>query len=259
VELRDTFNNAAASYQRARPEYPEALFDDLVALAGLRPNDRLLEIGCATGKATMPLARRGFRITAIELGAELAAVARENCAPYPGVEIVNAPFESWTAPEPFALVYAATAWHWIDKDVRFPRAHDALQPGGHLAFWGATHAFPDGGDSFFADIQPVYDEIGEGLPPGAEYLRPDELPDERADIEASGLFDDVHIRRYGWETVHDADSYIALLDTFSGHIAMEQWQRDRLYGAIREKLSEREDGLLHRGWGAVLHIAQKVG
>jgi SAM-dependent methyltransferase len=258
VERRDTFNLAAATYQQARPEYPEALFDDLVVLAALQPDDRLLEIGCATGKATMPLARRGFRITAIELGDNLAAVARTNCAPYPDVEIVNAPFESWVAPEPYALVFAATAWHFIDKTVGYQKAHDALLPGGHLAFWGATHVFPDGGDPFFREIQPVYDEIGESLKPGEEYLRPEELPDERAEIEASGLFGDVQIRRYDWETVHDADSYIALLDTFSGHIAMEQWQRDRLYTGIRDKLAEREDGLLRRHWGVVLHVATSL-
>jgi SAM-dependent methyltransferase len=257
VELRDTFNTAAALYHRARPEYPDALFDDLIALASLQPGDRLLEVGCATGKATLPLARRGFRITAVELGADLAEAARANCAGFSDVEIVNEPFESWRVTEPFALVYAATAWHWIDKTVRYQRAHDALRTGGHLAFWGAQHACPEGGDPFFRDIQPVYDEIGEGLKPGEEYLRPDQLPDDQAEIEASELFTDVHIRRYDWETEYDADGYIALLDTFSGHIAMEQWQRDRLYGAIRERLAERPDGLLRRHWGVILHVATR--
>ncbi len=58
--LRQTFNQAVAFYHRARPDYPDGLFDDLSTVAGLAPGDRLLEIGCATGKATLPLARRGF-------------------------------------------------------------------------------------------------------------------------------------------------------------------------------------------------------
>jgi SAM-dependent methyltransferase len=257
LERRATFNRAAGLYQRARPEYPDALFDDLVALASLQPGDRLLEIGCATGKATLPLARRGFHITAVELGADLAAEARANCVPYPDVEIVNAEFETWETSETFALVYAATAWHFIDKAVGYQKAHDLLRRGGHLAFWGAQHACPEGGDPFFREIQPVYEEIGEGMKPGDEYLRPDQLPDERAEIEASGLFTDVQIRRYDWEIVYDTDGYLALLDTFSGHIAMEQWQRDRLYGAIRDKLAERPDGTLRRHWGVVLHVATR--
>ncbi|HYX58713.1 MAG TPA: methyltransferase domain-containing protein, partial [Streptosporangiaceae bacterium] len=110
--LRRTFDAAAARYDRVRPEYPGALFDDLVALAGLKPGDHLLEVGCATGKATRPLARRGYRITCVELGTELAAVARQNLTGLE-VEVVQAAFEQWQAPHPFGLVYAATAWHWI--------------------------------------------------------------------------------------------------------------------------------------------------
>ena len=64
----------------------------------------------------------------------------------------------------YDLVYAATAWHWVDPEVRYQRAHEVLRPGGHLAFWRADHVFPVGGDPFFAEIQEVYDEIGEGLP-----------------------------------------------------------------------------------------------
>ena len=159
----------------SRPEYPEALFDDLVALAGLTPGDHLLEVGCATGKATRPLARRGYRITCVELGAELAAVARQNLAGFE-VEVVRAAFEEWRAPHPFSLVYAATAWHWIDPAVRYQRAWQALRPGGHLAFWAAEHTFPDGGDPFFEEIQDIYDEIGEGLPPGRVRRGPASCP-----------------------------------------------------------------------------------
>lgn len=58
--------------------------------------------------------------------------------------------------------------------------------------------------------------------------------------------------------MHDADSYIDLLDTFSGHIAMQPWQRQRLYGEVRRRLAERPDGLLRRHWGAVLHVARRA-
>ena len=86
--LRQTFDRAAERYDQVRPDYPEALYDDLVALAGLTPGDRLIEVGCATGKATRPLARRGFRITCVELGTELAAMARRNLAGS-GAEVVD--------------------------------------------------------------------------------------------------------------------------------------------------------------------------
>ena len=257
--LRATFDSAAGVYQQARPEYPGELFDCLAALAGLRPGDRLLEIGCATGKATVPLARRGFDVTCIEIGPRLAAAARRNLACFPNARVIDGAFETWRPPgaDRFDLVFAATAWHWIDPALRYRRAWDVLRPGGNLAFWSAAHAFPEGGDPFFAEIQDVYDEIGEGQAEGARRPRPADLPDSRAEIEQSGLFGDVAIRRFDWAISYDAEEYLRLLDTFSGHIAMQAWQRERLYGEIRRRLARRPDGRLRRHWGAVLNVARR--
>jgi SAM-dependent methyltransferase len=254
--LGQTFDQAAEIYDRVRPDYPEALFDDLIALTGLVRGDRLLEVGCATGKATRPLARRGFRITCVELGAELAAVARGNLAGFQ-VEVVQGQFEDWRPDEPVSLVFAATAWHWIDPAVGYPRAWQALRPGGHLAIWAQAHVFPDGGDPFFREIQDVYDEIGEGLPPGTLWPRPGELADDRAGIEECGLFEVVAVRQYDWERVYGAEEYIELLSTFSGHLAMADWQRERLFSEIRRRLAWRPDRSVRRHWGTVLHVARR--
>jgi hypothetical protein len=50
-----------------------------------------------------------------------------------------------------------------------------------------------------------------------------------------------------------------LLNTFSGHIAMEDWKRARLYSEIRLRLDRRPDKTVRRHWGAVLHIARRRG
>lgn len=257
--LRMTFNSAADLYQQARPEYPPQLYEAMIAAAGLGAGDGLLEIGCASGKATLPLARRGFHITCVEPGPELATVARRNLASFPEVDVVQSTFEDIdpSGHEPFDLVFAATAWHWLDPAVRYRRTWELLRPGGHVAFWSATHVVPEGGDRFFADLQEVYDEIGESRSEGATFPRPGELPDHREDIEASGLFEPILVRHFDWEVTHDAQSYLRLLDTFSGHIAMQPGQRHHLYSEIRRRLEERADGLLRRGWGAVLHVAQR--
>jgi SAM-dependent methyltransferase len=260
LSLRATFDSAAGLYQQSRPDYPEALYDDLVLMTGIRPGDRLLEIGCATGKATIPLARRGFRVTCVEIGAALAAAARQNLADFRGVEVIEGSFETWPPPAEggFDLVFAATAWHWVDPAARYRRAWEVLRPGGHLAVWEALHVFPEGGDPFFDEIQDVYDEIGEGPPPGAATQhRPGELPGIAAEIEGSGWFGDVTVRHYDWEIRYTAAEYLRLLDTFSGHIAMSAPKRDRLYGEIRRRLALRADGSLRRHWGAVLQVARR--
>ena len=258
--LRTTFDSAASRYRDARPDYPAELYDDLAHGARLRKGDHLLEVGCGTGRATLNLAGRGFRITCVELGERLAARARDNLASFPEVRVDQAAFESWQHPpsSDFGLVYAATAWHWIDPTLRYRKAWRVLRPGGHLAFWSATHAFPRDGDPFFDEIQEIYDEIGEGLPADASRPGPGQLPDQRSEIEDTGLFTPVAATQFDWEVSYDADGYLGLLDTFSGHLAMQQWQRDRLYGEIRRRLAKRPDGTLRRHWGAVLHVARRL-
>jgi SAM-dependent methyltransferase len=258
TELRKTFEAAARRYQQARPEYPAALFDTLISAAGLRPGDRALEIGCATGKATIPLAQRGLRITALELGPELARMARRNLAGFPGTEVIEADFDTWepSAPAGYALVFAATSWHWPDPATRYQRAARLLRPGGYLAFWSATHVFPPGGDPIFGELQPVYDQIHG--PAELDWPAPGELPDERGQIQASGCFDPVGVWPFDWEIRYTEAGYLALLDTFSSHIAMTPDQRARLDAEIHRRLAARPDGQLRRHWGAALHLARRT-
>lgn len=128
---------------------------------------------------------------------------------------------------------------------------------GALAFWAATHVVPVDGDPFFSELQDVYDEIGESTPGDWVFPRPGEPADQAAEISATGLFEQVVVRQFDWETVHDADGYIALLGKFSGHRVMQSWQRQRLYGEIRRRLGRRPTGTVRRHWGAVLHVATR--
>jgi SAM-dependent methyltransferase len=257
--LKVTFDTVADRYHQSRPDYPGKLYAELISATGLRSGDRLLEVGCGTGKATIPFAERGLAITCLEPGPRLAAAARRNLAAFPLVQVVGQAFEDWqpTGRERFDLVFSATAWHWIDPAAGYQLAWRSLRPGGHLAIWAADHAFPADADPFFRELQEVYDEIGEGMPAGTWYPAPGEQPDHRAAIEGSGLFAVTSIRHFDWEISYTAEAYIALLDTFSSHIDMAGWQRDRLYAEIRRRLAARPDGKVRRHWGAALQIAAR--
>jgi SAM-dependent methyltransferase len=257
-QLRASFDRVAARYQGARPDYPPELYARLLDRTGLRPPAELLEIGCGPGKATLPLARMGFHITAVELGPEMAAEARRNLAEFPHVQVIAGSFDEWQPPpgRSFDLVYAATAWGWLDPATKYARAGAVLRPGGFLAVWGAGHAFPTGFDPFFTEIQDVYNEIGEdaGLWPPPP---PDADPGASEEITRSECFDLIGVERYVWSLRYTAEEYISLLDTFSGHITMTPGQRDRLYSEIRLRLGARPDGRVTRHWLAVLTIGRR--
>lgn len=257
--LRDTFDTRSESYDEARPDYPSELFSDLLSLVDLPDDPLILEIGSASGKATRPLARRGFRMIALELGANLAAQAFRDLAVYPKVEIINSSFEEWEcSDETFDLIYAANSWHWLNPDLRYDKTARLLRGGGSLAFWEASHAFPTGFDPFFEEIQDVYDEIGESKGEAWPPPTPDRVSYSADEIHATGWFDRVDVRRYVWELEYTADEYIRLLETFSGHIAMPEESRNTLYTAIRERIAERPGSRIKRHWQSTLHVARRV-
>jgi len=104
----------------------------------------------------------------------------------------------------------------------------------------------------------TWDAIGESHDGEWPPPLPDEIPDPRSEIEESGLFDRVEVRRYLWETTYTAEQYIALLNTFSGHIAIDTEKRTRLYREIRDRISHRPEPKIRRHGYAILHVARRA-
>ncbi len=254
--LRTIFEQVAVLYDRARPTYPAELFDDLAELAGLSQGSRVLEIGPGTGKATMPLAERGLDIVGVELGAQPAAVARRNLAAYPNVEVVNAAFEEWQPTGTFDAVLAFTAFHWIDPDLRYEKSAQVLREGGALAVVSTQHVLLEDGDRFFAEVQDDYDAVDPD-PHNRPPPPPDESPDLLDEIRASGRYRDAEARRYLWDVTYDADAYISVLDTYSGHRALDDATRLHLFDLIRRRIEARPGGTVRKTYLAILNVARK--
>ncbi|MDN3357869.1 class I SAM-dependent methyltransferase [Actinomadura sp. DC4] len=232
--LRAGFDTAAEDYERTRPVCPPSLFDDLVERAGLRAGDRVIEIGCGTGQATVPLAERGLAVTAVELGAGLAAIARERLAAFPAAEVVTCAFEDWSPPDtPAAAVVAVNSLHWVDPRLRYSRPAELLRPGGAMAVAGCFWARPAGAEPFWTDVQEDYRAVGfEGdPPPPPEGIGPWHFPPE-----AGGLFEEVASLRYPFQVPYSADDYLTNLATQSGTQALGEERRTEFLTRVRHRL-----------------------
>jgi SAM-dependent methyltransferase len=94
----------------------------------------VLEIGCGTGQLTRSLLARGLRVTAVEPGQQLIVRARDRLNGVGDVQFVNARLEDASLPRArYLAVFSASAIHWIDPDVSWRKAADALVDGGSLA------------------------------------------------------------------------------------------------------------------------------
>ncbi len=252
------FDTIAEQFDRGRREPPAWLYDTL--FAELRLHDRppyVLEIGCGSGKSTLPMARRGARILALEMGANLARLAQQHLAGFADVEVRCTRFENWEPSPEFDLVAAITVWHWLDPELRYRKAAAALRPGGMLAFTTTEHVYPQGYDPFFEEIQQCYAAIGMGrvpwpLPP------PEVIPDSCAEIEQSGCFDEVRVIRRLWSEEFTAEEHVALMRTASDHVLLETDKREWLFGEMRRLIEACPGGRVRKHNLTLLHLARRI-
>ena len=244
----------AELYDRARPGYPAAIFDDLAELARLEPGARILEIGPGTGKATAELVRRGYAVTGVELSAELAEVA---CRNVPEARIEVGDFESWEPREAgFDAVTVFNAFHWIAPEIRYAKPARLLRPGGALGVVGAPHVRLPEDDPFWAEVQEDYDAVvphPDNRPPPP----PDQIEGWADDWRASGFFEHVEERSHLMTLTYTADEYVALLGTFSENLALPEEQREELFRRIHARIAAQPGGTVTKRQLAVLTVGQR--
>jgi SAM-dependent methyltransferase len=254
--MRASFDQIAELYDEARPGYPEALFDDMVALSAIPSGGSILEIGCGTGQATVPLARRGYSMLCLELGARMAALAAENCRAFANVRIENVAFEAWPLRRAgFDLVVSAEAFHWIPPEIGYPRVASALKAGGSLAL--CWHHSPGEESAFRRAIARVYAEKAPTLAghlPGKTQSA-DLVQKTVADFDASGLFGPVTVREYAWSEQRTTEEHLKLLETFSPIRSLEEADRRELLAAVGQVV-DSFGGVVESRAMAVLYVAR---
>ena len=135
--LKTIFGSVSGQYDSARVGYPQDLINDVILLSGISKEGKILEVGCGTGKATAMLGEKGYDILAIDISADLIALARKNTRHLPNVRYEVVSFEDADLePNSFDLIVAAQSWHWTDPEIRYKKAHKILKDSGAIAvFW----------------------------------------------------------------------------------------------------------------------------
>lgn len=257
VTQRFTFDKVAGTYDAIRPGYPEAVFEDIADFAALEPADRILEIGCGSGQATLGLASWSAPLLALDPGADLLALARRNLAATSHVGFVQTTFEAWP-PEPgaFRLVASAQAIHWVAPELRFAKAAAALSPGGTLAVWGNVPV--DAPGKVKAAIGAAYLEHAAELAgltaPETWYLGDGPVGGL---IAAEPGFGPVTHRAYSWSIPFDGAGYRALMETKSYHQVLPAERRETLFAAMQAGIEAVCDGF-DLDYETHLYLARKV-
>lgn len=216
----ESFGSVATDYDRYRPSYLDALYDDLLAA---RPQ-RVLDVGCGTGKFAVGLVERGVALLGVELDPRMAEIARGHDIP---VEV--SAFETWdVADRQFDLITCAQAWHWIDPERGVAKAAEALRPGGTIArFW--NHNEVD--EPLTSALEAVYSEHA---PDAGPHLRaPGEDTDYVDPFDTSDAFTGLETRIYRVDRLLSADEWVGMAATFSDHQRLAPERLAELSRAVR--------------------------
>lgn len=253
---RRSFEHTAENYDRYRPSYPDALFEDVRAYADLAPDDAILEIGAGTGRATVKFAAWGNPLVAIEPAPPMADLAHANLAAFPNVEVRTARFEDpGLEANSFGLVTCAQVYHWLDPATRIDRIANALYAHGTAAIIANVQVTPEHNLPFWVRVQDVYNAHDPDLAHKGEFRKPEDLPPHP--FEGSDLFEDLAQRGHSWHWTLPTERYIGLLQTHSPHAALEPEIRESLCAGIADLIDREFDGHVTEYYVALAALARK--
>ncbi len=199
VEGRRAFGASAATYDDARPPYPERVYAVLRERCGLKPGTRTFEIGPGTGLATRPLLAAGAApLVAIEPDERLAAVLGRK-TPDTALEILPLQFEDAELPGgSFDLGVSATAFHWLEQRPALTKVATLLQPGGAWAMWWNVFGDPERADPFHDATRELLSEMSAtpSQPDSSQHPFGLDAAARTADLEATGAFADIASRSH---------------------------------------------------------------
>jgi len=179
-----SFDAWAPAYAAFRPGYPPELFDIIASRLELRGRPLVVDLGAGTGRASLAMASRSWRVTAVEPGRPMLEVLRAQAA-RDGLLIatVEASAEA-TGLDPASvdLAVAAQAFHWFDAERALAEMARIVRPGGGIAlFWNVRDASRS---ALVADYHELLNAHGVGS--DTHTPRPD--PATRRRLESSAAF-----------------------------------------------------------------------
>lgn len=189
------FAGVAHDYVRYRLPYPLEMLGDILARAEVAANARLLDIGCGTGRVTLPIAGSFTKVYAIDQESQMVEVARTEAARLGinGIVWSIGRGEDFEAPDDyFDLITAGEVFHRLDRPQIAKLVFRWLKPGGAFAILGvANFMHGDARDApwrrLVADV--VRDFIGEPArrlgAPNATLA--EEISDEEAQLRDTGF------------------------------------------------------------------------
>ena len=129
--MTQQFTGKAAAYKKGRPDYPEAIFEDLYGKYGFSKESVVADIGSGTGKFCRPLLEKDSTVYAVEPNADMLTAAQNALGAWENYHPVQASAEVTTLPDASVdHITCAATFHWLDAEAFHKEALRILKPNG---------------------------------------------------------------------------------------------------------------------------------
>jgi ubiquinone/menaquinone biosynthesis C-methylase UbiE len=230
---RTLFDGVAHLYEASRPGYPSEIVEFAIATAAVGAGSDVLEVGCGTGQLTESLARYEFRLTAIDIGPSMIAAARSRLDGR-AVSFQASSFEDFTARDAsFDLIVSATAFHWVDPEVKFRKPARLLRPGGWLALLETGERYDD---PFGAALRDMWIARSDD---GGAWRKP-----HFADTEVvahTGLFETPILKTHTQRIILPAEAVIDVENTRATSLSWPADTREEFTAELRQHLRSQTE------------------
>ena len=174
----------------------------------------------------------------------------------------------------FDLVVSATAYHWVDPEIRWRKAAEVLDEGGHLALLtnealaeGSFHDFMeltrdrrlasgvnDRDDAYDTEeLRSVIDGASADI--GALW---EALSAQGSEVVAGDLFAAPEVRLYRWSNTYSTAEALGLLATYSRYLVMDRTRREQLFAQLAQVADDDFAGRLQRRYVTVMAVAARA-
>ena len=252
-ERRTHFDEITVEYDKIRWDYPDELFKDALEYCGAGDNagKKAIEIGAGTGKATAPFLDAGYVVTAVEMGENMSAFLLDKYREYSNFNVITSTFEDVELNEDsYDMVYAASAFHWVDAETGCPKVFRLLKSGGAFVLFRSNWSSHDN-EALAAELRGVYDKhyynyYNSDIAREKPVKHTLETMNKPSEIFKSFRFESmeqygfIDTKMYLYDRMHtyNTEGHIKLLDTFSDHRALPDENREKLYKEVGKAIDK---------------------
>ncbi|PIN93375.1 hypothetical protein COU54_03180 [Candidatus Pacearchaeota archaeon CG10_big_fil_rev_8_21_14_0_10_31_24] len=225
--LGNSFKKIGATYHKGRRDYPQNLFKEIISLSNLEKNSSILDIGCGTGKSTLPFVKKGYDVIGIDISDNMLNIARRLSSGYKNIKYKKNSFESINLPENhFDLIIIGTAVHWLNPKIAYKKAYNLIKPRGYISiFWESIEFLK----SLPEDIKLVLISNCPNYPLKSNKNKSIKKIEGRL---KKNKFTKLNLINYHYVHEYNPSEFINLIKSYSWVISLNKKKKDKLFNEL---------------------------